>query len=168
MTDSAVLVRVAGADDAAAIEQVRFRSWQQAYRDLIPKSAFAEFDVARGTSRLAQRMEAGSVLAHVAEADGAIVGFASYGRCRDEDLPGAGEIYAIYVEPEHWSTGIGRMLMSAALDTLPDRPVVLWVLRENRRGRRFYGLAGWSPDGTEKQAELLGGLTEPEVRYRLG
>jgi GNAT superfamily N-acetyltransferase len=168
LSNSAVRVRVAGADDAAAIEQVRFRSWQQAYRDLIPQSAFAEFDVTRGTSRLAQRMAAGSVLAHVAEADGAVVGFASYGQCRDEDLPDAGEIYAIYVEPEHWSNGVGRALMSAALDTLLHRPVALWVLRENRRARRFYGLAGWSPDGTEKQADLLGGVTAPEVRYRLG
>lgn len=167
MTDSAVRVRVAGADDAAAIEQVRFRSWQQAYRDLIPPCAFAEFDVARGTFRLAQRMTAGSVLAHVAEADSKIVGFASYGRCRDEDLPAAGEIYAIYVEPEHWSAGVGRALMSAALGTLPYRPVALWVLRENRRARRFYGLAGWYPDGTEKQADLVGGITAPEVRYRL-
>jgi len=44
---------------------------------------------------------------------------------------------------------------------------VLWVLRENRRARRFYELAGWSADGAAKDAELLGGLTLPEVRYRL-
>ena len=39
-----------------------------------------------------------------------------YGPCRDDDLPDAGEIYAIYAHPDHWSTGLGRALLPAAIE----------------------------------------------------
>jgi GNAT superfamily N-acetyltransferase len=161
-------VRRARAGDAAAIEQVRFASWQAAYGDLIPQSAFERFDRATGAARWAERLAAGSVLAYVAEADSSVVGFASYGPCRDDDLRGASEVYAIYVRAEYWSAGVGRSLLSAAVASLPDRPVTLWVLRDNHRARRFYQLAGWSADGMAKDAHLLGGVILPEIRYRLG
>jgi ribosomal protein S18 acetylase RimI-like enzyme len=42
--------------------------------------------------------------------------------------------------------------------------VTLWVLSENRRGRRFYEHHGFSVDGTSKVISFSGtGLTE--VRY---
>jgi GNAT superfamily N-acetyltransferase len=163
-----IQIRPARESDAGAIEQVRMGSWRRAYGELIPESAFAGFDQAASAARLAGRLAAGSVRAHVADDDGDIVGFASCGPCRDDDLIGASEVYAIYVEPRHWSTGIGRRLLSAALDSIDHRPVVLWVLHDNDRARRFYELAGWSADGAEKDADLLGGITWPEVRYRLG
>jgi len=160
-------VRPARAQDAAAIAQVRFESWQGAYGELIAPRAFARFDRAAGAARWTERLATGAVRAYVADIDGTVVGFANYGPCRDDDLRAAGELYAIYVRPEHWSAGIGRALLSAAVGSLSARPAVLWVLRDNRRARRFYELAGWSADGAAKDAELLGGLTLPEVRYRL-
>jgi len=42
--------------------------------------------------------------------------------------------------------------------------VVLWVLRDNSRARRFYERAGFAPDGVTDVLERLGGVTE--VRYR--
>jgi hypothetical protein len=42
---------------------------------------------------------------------------------------------------------------------------VLWVLPGNARARRFYEIAGWVADGTERTADVFG-VTVPEVRYR--
>jgi hypothetical protein len=42
---------------------------------------------------------------------------------------------------------------------------VLWVLPDNARGRRFYELAGWTTDGTQRTSEVRG-VVVPEVRYR--
>lgn len=76
-----------------------------------------------------------------------IVGFAAF----DER-----ELHALYVAPAYWSRGLGARLLVAA------GPVrVLWVLRENVRGRRFYERHGWRPDGAER-----GAYGVMEMRYR--
>jgi GNAT superfamily N-acetyltransferase len=77
-----------------------------------------------------------------------------------------GEVYALYVIPDWWSTGTGRSLMSCAVATLSDagyQRAVLWVLEANDRARRFYEKAGWIPDGA---SNVLAGLGRAvEVRY---
>jgi len=41
----------------------------------------------------------------------------------------------------------------------------MWALAGNDRARRFYGAAGWSPDGAEPLDQLFG-QTVRDVRYR--
>jgi GNAT superfamily N-acetyltransferase len=77
-----------------------------------------------------------------------------------------GELYALYLLPAWWSAGVGRALMTSALDALRGdryRRVVLWVLADNARGRRFYGRAGFTLDGGTNILTGLGGVLE--VRY---
>jgi ribosomal protein S18 acetylase RimI-like enzyme len=77
-----------------------------------------------------------------------------------------GELYAIYVSPASWSTGAGRALMEAVLTSLKADGyprVVLWVLAENARARKFYERAGFTPDGATNILAGLGGVLE--VRY---
>jgi GNAT superfamily N-acetyltransferase len=162
-----VTVRPAVPADAAGIEDVRFTSWQAAYGEHIPAAAFAAVDRAAVVDRFAGRLGADGDRTVVAEVDGAVTGFAMFGPCRDADLPDAGEVYSIYVRPAHWSTGQGRALLAAAVAALGSRPLALWVLADNVRARRFYEIAGWRVDGAQKAAQLLGGVTSPEVRYRL-
>jgi GNAT superfamily N-acetyltransferase len=162
-----VVVRAAVPDDADAVDAVRFASWRAAYGDLIPAAFFDEFDRAAAISRWRAGIVAGDRQALVAEQVGPIVGFCSYGNCRDADLPAAGEVYALYAHPDHWSTGVGRALLSRAIEALANRPIVLWVLRDNARARRFYEIAGLTADGASRDTTMLGGVALPEVRYRL-
>ena len=94
-----------------------------------------------------------------------VVGFASTGPSRDEDE--IGELYAIYVDPQDWSTGAGRALMAAAEQRLAADydAALLWVLEDNPRARGFYERAGWAPDGVRKAEERFG-VRAAEVRYR--
>ncbi len=100
----------------------------------------------------------------VAESSGAIAGFASVGPSRDADgAPGAHEIYAIYVDPGHWRSGLGRELV---LEASKDRPTVtLWVLEQNGPARKFYEAMGFVLDGGRK-TERIGAAELVEVRYR--
>ena len=78
----------------------------------------------------------------------------------------AGELYALYVTPAWWSAGAGRALMGSVLTALEAeryRRVVLWVLADNARARRFYELAGFASDGGTNILTGLGGLLE--LRY---
>ncbi len=165
---SAASVRPATAEDAQAIVEVRVASWQATYGQYLPPEVWDGIDRDAQTERFRNRIADGTMSALVAEVDGAVRAYACYGRCRDDDLPEAGEIVAIYAHPDYFSTGLGRALLPAAVDALGVRPIVLWVLANNTRARRFYEIAGFGPDGARKQAELLGGVQLPELRYRLG
>jgi ribosomal protein S18 acetylase RimI-like enzyme len=87
-----------------------------------------------------------------------MLGFIGAGPSRERDaLPHSGEIYAIYVHPQHWSMGVGQALMSSTVAHLAEggaRDALLWVLATNARARRFYGLAGWAWDGRAKTRRL--------------
>jgi GNAT superfamily N-acetyltransferase len=158
-------VRAASARDAEAVERVRVRGWQVAYRHVLPPHELDAMPVdwSRWRRRLADPPHGWSTF--VAEDGGRVVGFASVGPSRDET--GIGELYAIYVEPEAWSTGAGRALILRAEEQLASEyeEATLWVLEDNPRAREFYGVAGWRPDGARK-VEDRWGVAAPEVRYR--
>jgi ribosomal protein S18 acetylase RimI-like enzyme len=104
--------------------------------------------------------------AHLAERDGAIVGFASGRRQRDTSLPYSGEISALYVLRSTQRQGVGRALMSAIARDLVARghvSAMLWVLEGNGSARRFYEALG----GREiaRREELRDGFSAVGVAY---
>jgi GNAT superfamily N-acetyltransferase len=104
----------------------------------------------------------------VAEVDGRIVGFASFGPSRDEDASDrTGEVPAIYLDPAVLGTGVGRELFEAATTALRDAGfahATLWVLEANAPARRFYEKAGWAWDGAVS-THMFDCANEPVVRY---
>jgi GNAT superfamily N-acetyltransferase len=164
-------LRAARLDDAAAIGLVHVRSWQAAYAGDFPQHYLDALDPtqrADGWRHILGRTDRDRQADLVADLEGKIGGFASVGPCRDDDAHGAGEVYAIYLLPELWGRGLGRQLMSAALDTLTGfgfDEATLWVLDRNDRARQFYEAGGWHADGATK-VEDGPGFPIAEVRYR--
>ena len=159
-------VRLATGADAEEIARVQEHGWQAAYRHLFPAQELDRggfIDVARWRERL-ERPPAGWSTFVAVDGD-EVLGFASVGPSRDEQGPG--ELYALYVDPEQWSAGVGRALMARAEEQLASEyeEARLWVLEQNPRARAFYERAGWTPDGARK-AEERWGVRAPEVRYR--
>ena len=72
------------------------------------------------------------------------------------------EIIAVHSLPESWGTGLGDAMLREALTQIGERPVFLWVFKENKRARRFYEKHGFRFDGTERVSQFDGA---PEVRY---
>ena len=167
-TPGAVTVRHATVEDAPALGRVHVRAWQAAYRGQMPDDyldGLRAAERAAGWGRGLQRDRARDPVL-VAERDGRVVGFAVVGAA--EDPRGAGELFAINVDPDHWGAGAGRALLATAhaeLARLGYGEAVLWVLPGNHRARRFYEAAGWVADGVERSAEVQG-VVVPEVRYR--
>ncbi|MFD7445229.1 GNAT family N-acetyltransferase [Streptomyces sp. NPDC059909] len=157
--------------DCEAVAAVRVAGWRHAYAGLMPQAyldAMSEAeDAERRRARLAAATGSGMVNV-VAEQDGEVVGWGCYGPYREEDTTtGDGEVYALYVRPGHIGTGVGRALMTELLARAEadGRPaLLLWVLRENARARRFYEKAGFAPDGAEEPFDV-GGVAVDEVRY---
>ncbi|MEU9603294.1 GNAT family N-acetyltransferase [Streptomyces sp. NPDC048057] len=163
-------IREITTEDCTAVALVRVRGWQHAYAGMVPQPYLDAMSVPDESTQLYERVVAGRGTAThlVAERGGTVVGWGCTGPGRDEDVPaGESELYALYVMPEHLSTGVGRALLAEltarATASEADR-MRLWVLRDNAPARRFYEKAGFAPDGGEGQFEIEG-TTVREVRY---
>jgi ribosomal protein S18 acetylase RimI-like enzyme len=161
-------IAAASPEDLHAVAAVHVASWQAAYAGIVPSEYLANLSVQQREAWWRQVLAEGRSELLVAFEGSAVVGFASLGHSRDTDAPsGRGEVSAIYVLPNAWSTGVGRALWSAArerLIALGFRSISLWVLSRNARAIRFYEAAGFHIEaGSEKEREI-GGARLHEVR----
>jgi ribosomal protein S18 acetylase RimI-like enzyme len=158
-----VEVHVAKVADADAIARIQQETWRVAYAHVFPREALAEqfIDVARWRRNIATPPAGWTTFV----AGAPVAGFACVGPSRDE--PDVGELYAIYVQPQSWSLGVGRALIASAEQQLGRSydEGTLWVLEHNPRARRFYERAGWHVDGGRKNYERWN-VRAPEIRYR--
>ena len=147
-------------EEARGQAYVHYHAWQQAYTGLIDQSYLDGMSLEMSEKYALQAFQNGHTM-FVAKDGERVVGFAAYGPYRGDDLADAGEVIAIYLLKEYYDRGIGRALMEAALGALKGyRRVCVWVLRDNARAIRFYRRCGFSPDGVEKQLELITEVTE--------
>lgn len=171
-----VHIRRAVVGDAERIAEVDVRSWQGAYRGLLPQAPLDALDPAQRVPGWTEIVEQSAwpqrgVLVVMDEGDG-VVAFAELRPTRDADHdPGeVGEIVAFYVLPDCWRRGIGAQLMSTSVEALRVAGfayATLWVLETNVRATTFYTAMGWRRDGaSEDTISNLGRVPIRYVRYR--
>lgn len=157
------MLRCAREDDAEDLAEVHIATWRAGYADVFPAAFLESLDHDRRATWW-RRLLHGGARVHVAVVGERVVGFCHPGPADDK---GWGEIFAIYVHPDHWGRGHGRALLLAGEETLRstgfDR-ALLWVLEQNQRGRRFYERQGWVV-GKPFRLEEIGGVQVEEVRY---
>jgi hypothetical protein len=103
-----VELRDAAPADAHAIATVHVQSWGAAYRGLLPDAVLAGLSVAAREQSWFDILSAPQPRTRtvVATTDTTVLGFASIGPARDgESDPAAGELYAIYLDPDVWAAG---------------------------------------------------------------
>jgi ribosomal protein S18 acetylase RimI-like enzyme len=168
---SPIAIRPATPDDALPLSIVHTDSWRSAYRGLVPASILDGLDYDRRAVRFRESLAARTEETYLAEGDGEIFGFLTVGPCRDEDVDGevTGEIWGIYLAPQHWRKGIGTVLCRYGEQLLRSRgyqQAVLWVFAGNAQARRFYEAVGFAADGASKMHDV--GASLEVVRYRKG
>jgi len=161
-------IAAASPENLREVAAVHIASWQCAYQGILPSGYLASLSLEKREATWRQILAEGRSELLVATVGAAVVGFVSFGPCRDEAGPSdRGEVWAIYVVPDAWSTGIGQALWRAARERLGAqgfRSVSLWVIDGNERARRFYAAAGFNVEaGSEKEFEI-GGAMLREVR----
>ena len=167
----ALRIREAEPKDARAIAEVHVRAWRAAYRGQLTDDYLDDLTVEGRLEDQRRSLEAPMAgwRTWLAEDGDAAIGFAVTGPSQDADAEQrTGEVYAIYLEPEHVGTGAGRRLFEHAVGDLRERgftTATLWVLETNEPARRFYEIAGWKPDGTTT-SEHVDCEMRPTVRYR--
>jgi GNAT superfamily N-acetyltransferase len=154
------MLRAAEPADALAVANVHVRSWQAAYKGLIPDEYLAGLRPEDRAARYTFGVQ-GKPATIVAVEDGAIRGFAT-----TYVADGVGVLSGLYVEPEWWDRRLGVALITAARAALDGMDAItLWLLVGNQRGERFYRKDGWLPDGAAR-TETVWGATLDEVRFR--
>ncbi|MFF6947614.1 GNAT family N-acetyltransferase [Streptomyces iakyrus] len=157
--------------DCDRVAEVRVGGWRSAYHGLVPQSYLDRLSVEEDAERRREYLAQGdgSIVNLVAEdTGGEIVGWVCHGPYREGEVrTEEAELYALYVHPDRKGRGVGRALLTesvARCSAAGHGRLLLWVLKENDRARRFYERAGFRADGAEEPFEV-DGVTVPEVRY---
>lgn len=159
----------ATAEDCRAIAEVHVESWQHAYKGILPETYLASLSVAEREAMWRRMVEREPSHLVLVRNDKQVVGFVAFGASRDEGAPAErAEIWAIYVKPDSWSTGAGRLLWLEALQRILAegyKSISLWIIAGNERAARFYERAGFVLEPESRKSFELGGTTLEELRY---
>ncbi|MBM6580873.1 GNAT family N-acetyltransferase [Microvirga sp. BT689] len=168
MSDLLVSIRHAKPDDAACLSKVFDAAWREAYSGIIPGVTLEKMFSRRSERWWRSTVSRGRPLV-VLDIGQGVVGYASYGRCRDRTLPAKGEIDELYLLPEYQGIGFGRRLFNAVRNDLRHRDlgrIVVWALEDNSRACAFYeGMGGQKVARVE---ERIGRTPLAKVAYLFG
>ena len=161
-------VTAAGLDDCAALARINVESWQVAYASLFSAEYLASLSIADREASWRGIVASSASRTLVARHGGEVRGYITCGPCRDQGAaPTRGEVWALYVAPQAWSSGAGWALWEAArvrLLHLGCADVSLWVLSGNARGIAFYQSLGFVQEPGSEQRFERGGTTLAEVK----
>ena len=150
-------------DNLLEVSRIYEESWKTAYRGIVPQAYLDAIPIGRWAANRDQEGRRSLVL----EEEGRLIGVTCTGPSRWPEYPDFGEVISLYLLPEYMGRGYGKPLLETAVETLAEqgfRDVLLWVLEENHRARRFYEGAGFTPAGDVMEDEI-GGKPLREVLY---
>lgn len=146
MTDAASqLIRTARAEDAAAIAAI----WNHYICDTMVTVATAAYSASRMAELMATRQAAGRGFL-VAEAQGQILGFATYDQFRASSGYSQTMEHSLYLRPGSAGQGLGRRLLLALETHAKDagqRVMIACITGGNDPARAFHQRLGYAPCG---------------------
>jgi ribosomal protein S18 acetylase RimI-like enzyme len=164
-----MIIRQADIEDALAIATIHVRSWQYAYRDLLPDHQLDSLSVPEREQQWLRNLDpANPVETVVIEEDGEVVGFASWGII-PKSQPVTAMLFSMYLDPSFMGKGYGSTLMQAVeVDMIAAGALegTLHVLRENTPTRAFYERHGWQAVADSDQTETFFEIDVDTIVYR--
>ena len=164
-------VRPAAPRDAKAIAEIHVATWQAAYHGVIPDDFLKAMTVEKRLAYWREAIEFSDPQILVAVDADKVIGFVGFDRSRDAGTKSTvGEIWALYIAPEHWRQGAGLALWDGARDGLKDEgctQVTLWVLVANERALQFYEqAAGFKREMASLRTTAFGSSKLEEIRLK--
>lgn len=152
-------IRYANVEDIDILASVHSQSLRAAYKDIIPDDILEnDFSVERRRAGFTRELDKKRPFNVIAIDDDNPVGLLSFGDSRhikvDEDTT---ELWRIYLLPQYWGSGFGKQIFSWGINEIKSRgfkKVILWVLEENIRARRFYEKNDFIHDGQKMEEEM--------------
>ena len=111
-------IREANINDAEGIANVHVKSWQAAYRGIMPKDYLLSLSVKEKIETWLKSLSEKSLgINLVIEKNKEIIGFCVFGPARDNDLKyhNVGELVALNILPSYWGNGYGTRIINYVL-----------------------------------------------------
>ena len=150
-------------DNLLEISNIYESSWKYAYKDIIPQNYLDSIP----TGRWANSINKIGMNNLVVIENGLIIGTASFCKSRWEQYSNYGEIVSIYFLPAYMGKGYGKHLLKKCVEELNGlgyNNILLWVLENNQRARRFYEKNGFTCSG-DFLNDNIGGKELREIMY---
>jgi L-amino acid N-acyltransferase YncA len=151
-----ITFRLAKPADAPDMAEIHMRSWEVAYKDIIPE----EFIFEKNSTRYAlykRVITDDNKNTYVIQLNGKTVGIMRVAPPQDDDVSDDFyELNYIYLLPDCFRKGIGTKALKFAFDiahNLEKKYMNIWVLADNINSRRFYENCGFIADGKIKKVE---------------
>jgi ribosomal protein S18 acetylase RimI-like enzyme len=169
-----ITVRPATLGDVPAITAIHIRAWQIAYAGIMADEHLDNLSSEKRAAFWTDAIEYSEPQVWVAmgstKTGEKVVGFVGFDRSRDaKTKPTTGEIWAVYVDPEHWGKGVGLALWDAAREGMQEEEfteATIWILVQNERALEFYDKAGFKREMTTLKTVEVGGAKLEEIRLK--
>ena len=147
-----ISIRYVNTGDIDSLATIHSRSLQTAFKGMVADEILdTAFSFERRKSGFTRELNEGRPTTAIMFDGDNGVGLLSFGFSRYIDIEeDTIELWRIYLVPEVWGTGVGQELFNWGIDEIRKlgyKRVILWVLEENLRARRFYEKHGFVPDG---------------------
>ena len=164
-----ILIKRAAPEDAPAISRIYAASWRTAYRGMVPQKYLDELQDDYWVTKFQNWITNNSLQVDLLYADNTPAGCVAYGKARDEQLTGWGEIVSIYVHPDYYRQGYGAKLLNSTLKNLKAmeyQNCYLWAFSDNWNARKFYEANGFKVTQDSCYSEIMGKqLAETRYKY---
>jgi len=146
-------IRLALPADAPDMAEIHMRSWEAAYKDIIPADYIREKNATR-PALWESLITEDNMIYHIIEKDGQPVGLLCIAPPQEDDLDESfHELQGLYLHPDYYRQGIGTLAMAFAYENArasAKTNMIVWALAENIDALRFYEACGFKPDGKQQ------------------
>jgi len=163
-------VRPAKEEDVKAIAEVYVETWRSTYAGILPDKVLVEMSTDRQMVMWARAIRhaggpAEEQILVLEDENADVIGVGSCGFNRDRSSSYGGEVYTLYVHPDHQDQGYGQQLLAGLFDIMIAQgftAAVIWVLSQNP-SRFFYEVMTGKRVG--EREEKLWGTVLNEIAY---
>lgn len=157
------VIRDAVLGDAEAMAAAHLRSWQAAYRGILPAEGLDALDPTEWTARYREGLAApprpGLHRLVALDEDDRVAALAYCGPAEEPLDDVTGQLYMIYAHPDAWGRGHGHALIEEVHRRLAadgHAAALLWVAAANDRTIGWYTAHGWHLDGATDREDVHG------------
>lgn len=147
--DYNITIRLAVPSDAPDMAEVHMRSWEVAYKGILPDAYIREKNATRH-DLYARVITEENETSYVIQYGGKTIGIMCVAPPQDKELTDCHELHYLYLHPDYFRRGIGTQAMEFACNiarSLGKTGLVLWVLENNTNSIEFYKKCGFASDG---------------------